>query len=572
MHGIFAGWKSASHPLARDGVIRRWEVGTGKEIDPPTGHTGPDRDAPVRAGWQDSPLARLDGKRHGVGRAEGARELHLIRRFTEHLIQRFTGNTWGGVVLPRTFPRTVRSWPLLIGVTSSLMPSVLWDTRAGKELRTLTIDKGGMRWRKCVFSPDGKLLAAQGKNGIRLWHVASGNVLHDLPGPPGYVAFSPDGTRLATAGQSDKDICLWDVSTGKETHRWDSGQGPNRSLYFLMGGKWLASAHAESLRVWEAQSGKQLLHLAEGVHLGNTRAVEPMGFSIFAERPSHSRGRARARWWSNDEFYESGTIRLLDLYSGEEIRRFDVPQGDVSALAFAPDGRTLASGGRDSTILLWDMTDQSPGDKGRAGLLAARELDELWSDLAGDAPKAERALWRLARAPKQSLPFLKDRLRSVVLQPELVAKLLTDLDSEQYPVRQKATKALDELGEAAEGAVHKMLDSNPTLETQKRLEQFLEKRKKEMIRKLRAIEALEQIGTLERAAAFGRPGERDTQSTGGTISRRGSSSPHDTNTRDALTAANMQVLVWKPCAPAGRLWYWSGSALRRLRGFWSHGW
>ena len=80
---------------------------------------------------------------------------------------------------------------------------------------------------------------------------------------------------------------------------------------------------------------------------------------------------------------------------------------------------------------------------------------------------------------------------------EQVAKLITDLDSDTFTKRQQAAKALDDLGEAAEGAVRHALAGNPALELRQRLEQLMQKRNVEVIRKLRAIEVLEQIGTAE---------------------------------------------------------------------------
>jgi hypothetical protein len=64
-------------------------------------------------------------------------------------------------------------------------------------------------------------------------------------------------------------------------------------------------------------------------------------------------------------------------------------------------------------------------------------------------------------------------------------------------MRQNAGQALDELGEAAEGTIRKALEGNPALEVRQRLEQILKKRDTEALRRLRAIDILEQIGTSE---------------------------------------------------------------------------
>ncbi len=127
--------------------------------------------------------------------------------------------------------------------------------------------------------------------------------------------------------------------------------------------------------------------------------------------------------------------------------------------------------------------------------LTAETLDRHWSDLASKAADADRAIWALALAPKQSLTFLAERLKQPpAAKPDQFAKLLADLDSDRFDVRQKATRELDQLAEGAEAALRKAMTGNLPLEVRQRIEQILAKRDKDAIRNLRAIEALEQIG------------------------------------------------------------------------------
>jgi hypothetical protein len=110
---------------------------------------------------------------------------------------------------------------------------------------------------------------------------------------------------------------------------------------------------------------------------------------------------------------------------------------------------------------------------------------------------ADRAIWALALAPRESVPLLKAQLTVTAAPQEQVAKLIADLDSEHFNVRRNASSALDQLGDAAEWAVRQALRGQPTLEVRQRLEQFLAGREKEAIRKMRAIAALEYMATSD---------------------------------------------------------------------------
>src|SRR5207253_2545187 len=93
----------------------------------------------------------------------------------------------------------------------------------------------------------------------------------------------------------------------------------------------------------------------------------------------------------------------------------------VSSLAFTPDGRRLATGYPDGTILLWDIN--LPTSQPTS--LAVKDLDIVWEDLKGaDAAKAWKAVWRLADSPDDVVPFLRNNVKPVAPAPEKVTRPL----------------------------------------------------------------------------------------------------------------------------------------------------
>jgi hypothetical protein len=194
---------------------------------------------------------------------------------------------------------------------------------------------------------------------------------------------------------------------------------------------------------------------------------------------------------------------LWDVATGTELRQFKghLGQGNlggVTTVAFAPDGRTVASGGDDTTALVWAVSGSADAAPVR---LRPEQLARLWDDLASkDAVRAYSAQWKMVAAAGQTVPFLRERLAPVKpAEAALVGRSLGDLDSPRFAVRERARARLEGLGESAAPALRAALSGRLSAEVRRQVEGLLGRLEylPERLRLSRAVGVLEQTGTAE---------------------------------------------------------------------------
>jgi hypothetical protein len=292
---------------------------------------------------------------------------------------------------------------------------------------------------------------------------------------------------------------LWDVEAGMEHPAFRDKKISGACVTLTPDGRILA-AHDDSdtVHFWDIATGR-LLRMSPG------RSGRPTALAFAPDGRTLAEGRT------------DGTIRLLETATGGERRILPGHSGQVTSLAWSADSRVLISASNDTTALVWDATGLS-SDPPSTTKLSPAELESLWSDLAGPTnSQTHRAFWILAGRPDQAVPFLRDRVRPMpAVDPEVIARLLSELDSEQFSVRDLASRELRKLNETAEPAMRKILANKPSAEVRKRVERLLESLAEwlpEDLRALRAIEALEHMDgpdakTLLEALAKGSPGSR----------------------------------------------------------------
>jgi hypothetical protein len=232
-------------------------------------------------------------------------------------------------------------------------------------------------------------------------------------------------------------------------------------------------------------------------------------------------------------------LRLWEIATGKELHQVKRPesyncvQGTfITCLTFMPNSKALATGMGDGTVLVWDLA--PVGWSAKAGLkdLDDRALAALWSDLAGENSRAYKAMWILGESPRQALPFLKEHVMPLEgVDPNLVQRLLAELDDSDFEIREKAAKELAKMGYEIEPALHKALEGQISMETRRRVQEIVDLLPTralatgETVRTLRAIQVLERIGTKEACEILhkiaGGGLARETQEAKEALARRG---------------------------------------------------
>jgi RNA polymerase sigma factor (sigma-70 family) len=161
------------------------------------------------------------------------------------------------------------------------------------------------------------------------------------------LAFSPDGTTLASASD-DSTVKIWNLATGKELRSLKEPDGGGiRGLAFALDGKTFATAGGDKgVRLWDAEKGTPLQQFG-----GHTAATYSVVFTPDGKTLVSGGGCANYPDRGQTGY---GEIRLWDPATGKERASIQSHTWPVAHLAFTPDGKTLISGGYDSTIKFWD--------------------------------------------------------------------------------------------------------------------------------------------------------------------------------------------------------------------------
>jgi WD40 repeat protein len=418
----------------------------------------------------------------------------------------------------------------------------LWDPQNERLLRWLgATNAAGVL--EVAFSPDGGRLASCDRSSdqkVRIWDVRTGRELYALAGKAGSascVAFSPDGKRLASGdayvnrwGHNEVRLCVWDAESGKLLWEVRGTRGPIGQVAFTGDGRQVLQAAAGGIHVYDADTGQLV-----GEPLQPKSHVWRLALSADGRLLATSSGdRGPVRLWelaSRREvplalpFKDScgvsltpdgrtlaitgplvgNAVFLFHWPTGQTVGKISSDAGFGLSPSFAPDGRRLATPTYlDSSVLIWDVAAMTNRPLPAVARPDEAELRRWWERLRDDNPgEAYQAVWRFAAVPEQAVPFLAGVLRPAEgPAPEKVARWINDLDSSEFPEREKASRELERVGETAIDALRKARKADISLEQKRRIDQLLAALDgpvpgPEQLRTIRAVAALEHIGSPE---------------------------------------------------------------------------
>ncbi|MFY0562860.1 TIR domain-containing protein [Archangium lansingense] len=386
-----------------DGLVRIWDVASGRPLVTLKGHTGPVGTAQFDSKGLHAVTSSLDGTARIWDVASG-QLLAILSGHTDAVWDaRFSPD--GARILTVSRDGTVRTWDAASGrflrtlatrpeevgfamfspdstraVTASSDGTVrIRDVESGRLLVTLTGHSGEV-W-EARFNPDGTRVVSASEDGTaRLWNAASGRLLATLSGHGGQVqgaTFSPDGTRIITANQ-DGTARIWSADSGELLTTLVGHTGPVVEADFRPDGVRAVTASEDgTARLWDVASGVLLATL-----VGHTDAVlgatfSPDGMSIVTSSldgtvrlwdatgkisstlpgsaADFDAGGTRAVTASDD-----GQARIWDTASGRPLVSLPGHTGPVLGVTFSPDGTRVVTTSRDGTARLWDAASGTP--------------------------------------------------------------------------------------------------------------------------------------------------------------------------------------------------------------------
>jgi WD40 repeat protein len=378
-----------------DGMLKVWNVDTGRELRSLKGHSGAVYGVALSADGRRAVSASSD-KTLKVWDVDSGRELLTLREHSD-AVYAVALSTDGRRAVSASGDDTLKVWDVesgrelrtLAGHNASVAGVALsadgqravsasddltlkvWDVEGGRELCTL---KGHAdQVRGVALRADGRrAVSASIDETLKVWDMENGRELRTLAGHSGgvtAVALSPDGGR-AVSGSGDGTLKIWDVESGRELRALKGHAGMIAGVALSPDGRRAVSASYDStLKVWDMESGREVPTLA-----GHSGSVNGMALSANGRRAVSAS--------------EDRTLKVWDVESGRELRPLAGRSSSVHGVALSTDGRRAVSASWYHTLNVWDVESRR-----ELRTLAGHTASVHGVALSADGQRAVSASW-----------------------------------------------------------------------------------------------------------------------------------------------------------------------------------
>lgn len=395
------------------------------------------------------------------------------------------------------------------------------EPATGKVARTLQSPFVGREFSHLFFPdiPDRVVAPIDFGHSVAVFSMRTGEqVSFARPGFAGPITMSPDGEKLLFS-RDNSPLWIFDMSSGRwEMIPMDADENDERIAFGNLAASeqdFQFSPDGSYVLAWKNDNVKSgniaVLRDAETLRATRTFVTNTTGRIESAISPN-------GLWLAVGE--HSGTLTLFDVSSGTKLGTWSGHRDYITSIGFAGAGRLLTGSG-DLTAILWELKPDKRPEK------------PLWEALSGtDGMESYRALWAIAADPKGP-DLLRSKISRVeTMSPERVKQWIADLAANRYPVRESAMRSLLALGRLVEPTLRAARQTAIDAEARSRLESLLaqvrhERSHAELVQ-TRAVAAMELAGSdaakkLLADWASGAPGARLTIDAKGALGRIGPS-------------------------------------------------
>lgn len=271
----------------------------------------------------------------------------------------------------------------------------LWDAQTGKLLQTFLGHEDAVR--TVAFSPSAEqVLTGSYDTTVRLWEAQTGAIIHTMNDHNSRilsVAFSRQGDRIASSS-NDRTVKIWNAQSGQLISTLPLDNARAMSVEFSPDGNWLlwggvfnGARRIHTMELRDSRTGALVHDFGKFNEDVYSAAFSPTGLYAVSISPQEEDGVVsnRLRIWEaatgrliqqtlvgdaeNVAFlpgdqqvlmpYSNGTLRLLDVATGQLVKRFGSNSASVATAALSPNGANIVSASRyadDYSLKLWDTS------------------------------------------------------------------------------------------------------------------------------------------------------------------------------------------------------------------------